>query len=241
MYIPGDSDNIIVTNYELEKGKAYCLPKSRFCNSKVARPVYTSEGWSCIAKNPQVWTSTGKKVACTSPYAINNEYNILFDRKENSIVTIDTQIENLYEMYNGELRYECQCYSLDKMNNTMVSIPTMYPFVCFTDYCKKYVFQAGFKGWTGTECDCGPLKHLDVNDKTSPCVVSTTELNLNDSELTARVSCVDKFSTSIENVIFYCPDTYDNNLPNNVNFYAIATTREMYMEEAVNLLKHKFV
>lgn len=181
-----DNEDIVLFNEKLAPG-TYCLPKGALkCHLKSSIPIYSNNDWICVPRNQNIWNSNNF-IACKSPYAKNNNLNVLFDHKTNDIAL--SVSKDYYEMYNGKLRYECKCNSKDVRGNPMISLEEI-PFTCVSDYCLanfKNVQQA--IGWKNGECDCGPYSQ---DDKTSPCIDSL--IGMKDNVFHGVVKCTSKHS-----------------------------------------------
>lgn len=210
-------EDIVLFNEKLTPG-TYCLPKGALkCHLKSSIPVYSINDWTCVSRNHNIWKSNNF-IACKNPYAKDNSLNVLFDRQTNAAAS--SVAKDYYEMFNGKLRYECQCGSLDVRGNKMISLEQV-PFTCVSDYC-----LANFKnvtqdiGWKNGQCNCGPYSHENPKDLTSPCVDSL--IGMKDNVFTGIVKCTDRYSFKKEPI--YC-DMHKNifTFEKEMTFHSIPT------------------
>ena len=196
-------ENVIMFSEKLAPG-TYCLPVGfEHCNVQKSIPIYSVNGWICISKNPAIWNAD-HFVACQNPYAQDNSLNFLLDTKTNTQVTNDI-INDYYELYNGKMRYQCSCNSLDKSGNKLVHLDDV-PFKCVSDYClAKLTFRRGISGWNNStkQCDCGHLLHENPNDLTSPCIEQSYKLQQN--VFSGTVNCMN--NVSLKEYPIYCNNT----------------------------------
>lgn len=193
-------ENVIMFNEKLSPG-TYCLPKGfEHCNVTRSVPIYSVNGWICVPKNPSIWNNDNF-VACQNSYAIDNFLNVLIDRKTNLPITNEI-INDYYELYNGKLRYQCSCNSLDKSGNKLIHLDEI-PFHCFSDYClEKIKFRRGIPGFNSItkQCDCGHLDHENVNDLSSACVEKAFQFQKN--ILSGSINCMN--SNSLREHYIFC-------------------------------------
>lgn len=213
-FIIHPDENVVMFNEKLSPG-TYCLPRGlENCNGQTSIPIYSVNGWMCISKNPAIWNKNSF-IACQNPYAEDNSLNVLMDTKNNTPVT-NQIIDNFYEIYNGKLRYQCSCNSLDKNGNKLIPLNDI-PFKCMSDYClSKLHYKRGIPGWNDNtkQCDCGHLMHENPNDLTSPCVEETFKLNNN--IFSGAINCMSL--NSLQEYAIYC---HPNNLSEQIQYKKI--------------------
>lgn len=199
-----ENEDIVLFHEKLMPG-TYCLPKGALtCHLKSSIPVYSMNNWSCIPRNNNVWKGN-HFIACKNPHAENNDLNQLWDRKLGEKAS--TELADYYEMWNGQLRYECRCESKDMRGNSMLALEEV-PFTCVSDYC-----LSNFKntlqdiGWKNGECNCGPYQHEKLNDKTSPCLNAV--MGMQQHTFNGFLKCTDR--QSIEKETLFCSSTMKNN------------------------------
>lgn len=198
-----DNERVVMFNETLSPG-TYCLPKGfEHCNTKTSIPIYSVTGWLCISKSFMIWNKD-RLVACQNSYAKDNTLNYLVDTLTNEKVDDINHINNYYEVYNGKLRYQCLCNSLDKSNNNLIHLEDI-PFKCVSDYClAKLNFRRSVPGWDPRtkQCNCSYLHHENPNDLTSPCVAKAYQLK--NSIFTGYINCT--HSNSLKEYSIYCDE-----------------------------------
>lgn len=206
---PGE--NIVMFNEQLLPG-TYCLPKGfEYCNVKTSIPIYSISGWICISKNPSIY-DTNTIIACKNAYATDNSKNYLIDLKEHKEITMES-VNDFYEKYNGEMRYQCACNSTDRAGNLLINLKDI-PFKCLSDYCLSKLYSIrGIPGWNNItkQCDCGHLSHQNPNDLTSHCI--NAEIEMKGNIVTNVAYCTNE--TSIINYPIVCNS---NNNTGTLNF-----------------------
>lgn len=134
-------------------------------------------------------------------YAVDNSLNILIDRKTNQSVSNEL-IKDFYETFNGKMRFQCLCNSLDKSGNKLIHLDKI-PFRCFSDYClEKINFRRGIPGFNSItkQCDCAHLPHENQNDLSSPCVEKNFQLHKN--TFSGSINCMN--INSLKDYFIFC-------------------------------------
>lgn len=178
------NESIFLMDHRLTPG-TYCLPKGiGNCNQKTSYHVFSLTGWKCMNRNKSLYKDEAL-VACKAEGAKDNELNVLWDHLNNApAINIDNPYETLGD--GKTLRYQCSCKSHDMRNQLMVSV---LPFTCSVDYCTADIFNPlPVMGYRNGKCECGPYKHRDPGDETSPCVIERQAIENN--ELVGVVNCM---------------------------------------------------
>lgn len=196
-----DHEEVVLFHEKLKTG-TYCLPTGAIkCHLKSSMPVYSANNWICVSRNKNIWKDN-HFIACKSPFATNNDLNILFDYKTSKKASVT--VSDYYEMHNGKLRYGCKCNSKDNRGNKMVALDQV-PFTCVPDYClSNFTNNTQDIGWDGTQCKCDPFSHEIPNDKTSPCI--NVRVGVHNNEYKSFVKCTNRFTPKREPI--YCNEPY---------------------------------
>lgn len=203
------NEEIILYNEKLVPG-TYCLPTGGLkCNLKTSVPVFSSNGWVCLSKNIS-------SHFCKHPLSENNNLNILIDQSTGEEAS---NITDLYEYFNGKLRYQCQCNSTDKKGNAMVALDEV-PFTCVPDYCLQNFQNTKTFGWDPVKkiCDCKHNKN-EMNDPLLPCI-NIHEGFDNEIEYYGYVKCTHPYSF-VEEPIFCAPQEKFFQYHKNITFNSI--------------------